>query len=360
MLHILHAADLHLDAPFAALTAEQARQRRSEQRQLLDALADAAIERGADLVLLAGDLLDDRQTYRETAQALASALGRIPVPVVIAPGNHDWYSPTGLYADGFWPKNVLIFKESAPRLIRLPQVDLYGAAFTSPFRDGSPLEGFRAQPSDRPAVMVLHGDVAGSGRYGSIPTGHIAASGLTYLALGHIHACSGLRRAGDTYWAYPGCAEGRGFDELGDKGALWVTIDDAGGVTADLLPLCRRRYEILECDLTGKDPAAALAAALSRGSADDVCRVVLTGEAQALDLPALAGAVGGARWALTLRDHTRVPQDLWRREKEDTLTGLFLREMSRRIDAADEAARPVLERAVRFGLSALENGEDTP
>ena len=30
MLHILHAADLHLDAPFAALTAEQARQRRAE------------------------------------------------------------------------------------------------------------------------------------------------------------------------------------------------------------------------------------------------------------------------------------------------------------------------------------------
>ena len=45
MLHILHAADLHLDAPFAALTAEQARQRRSEQRLFLDALADTAIDR---------------------------------------------------------------------------------------------------------------------------------------------------------------------------------------------------------------------------------------------------------------------------------------------------------------------------
>ena len=68
MLHILHAADLHLDAPFAALTAEQARQRRAEQRLLLDALADAAIERGADLVVLAGDLLDSGQTYREVRE----------------------------------------------------------------------------------------------------------------------------------------------------------------------------------------------------------------------------------------------------------------------------------------------------
>ena len=96
MLHILHAADLHLDAPFAALTADQARQRRAEQRLLLEKLADTASERGADLVLLSGDLLDDRQTYRETAQALAAALGRIPAPVLIAPGNHDFYQASSL------------------------------------------------------------------------------------------------------------------------------------------------------------------------------------------------------------------------------------------------------------------------
>lgn len=360
MLHILHAADLHLDAPFAALTAEQARQRRSEQRLLLDALADAAIERGADLVALSGDLLDSAQTYRETAQALASALGRIPAPVVISPGNHDFYGPGSLYAAPIWPKNVLIFRESAIQTVDLPNMTLYGAAFTGQFRDGSPLALFRTADGDNPSVMVLHGDVEGTGRYGSIPRSDIAQSGLTYLALGHIHACSGLQKEGNTYWAYPGCTEGRGFDELGDKGALWVTIGDDNAVTAELLPLCRRRYEILECDLTGKDPAQAVISALSQGSRDDVCRLILTGESQGVDLPALAQAAQGLRWALTLRDHTRVPQDLWSRETEDSLTGLFLREMRRRIAAAQGEEKATLERAVRFGLTALENGEDTP
>ncbi len=359
MLHILHAADLHLDAPFAALTAQQARQRRAEQRELLDALADTAIERGADLVLLSGDLLDHHQTYRETAQALAAALGRIPAPVAIAPGNHDFYSPSSLYASDIWPRNVLIFKQSAIQKVELPLCTLYGAAFTSPFRDGSPLTGFAAPKTDKPAVMILHGDVEGKGRYGSIPKEDISQSGLTYLALGHIHACSGLRREGGTYWAYPGCPEGRGFDELGDKGALWVTID-GGAVTADFLPLCRRRYEILDCDLTGKDPATAVAQALAQGRKDDVCRLLLTGEAEALDLPALTKIAEEYRWAVTLRDHTRVPQDLWGREAEDSLAGLFLRDMRRRIEASDEHDRPILERAVRFGLAALENGEDTP
>ena len=112
MLHILHAADLHLDAPFAALSPDQARQRRQEQRQLLSRLADLAIDRGADLVLLAGDLLDHRQTYRETAQALADQLGRIPAPVAIAPGNHDFYALSSLYAAPIWPRNVIIFRDS--------------------------------------------------------------------------------------------------------------------------------------------------------------------------------------------------------------------------------------------------------
>ena len=63
---------------------------------------------------------------------------------------------------------------------------------------------------------------------------------------------------------------------------------------------------------------------------------------------------------MTIRDHTRVPQDLWGREGEDSLTGLFLREMRRRIEASEGEERAILEKAVRFGLTALENGEDTP
>lgn len=360
MLHILHAADLHLDAPFTALDAQAAAQRRSEQRLLLDKLADTAIERGADLVLLSGDLLDSAQTYRETAQALAQALGRIPAPVIIAPGNHDYYSPSSLYAASFWPDNVHIFRTEAVETLELPNVTVYGSAFTAPFRATSPLLGFHAQRADKPAVMVLHGDVDVPGsRYCPITRPEIAQSGLTYLALGHIHGSSGLRREGDTCWAYPGCTEGRGFDELGAKGALWVTLEDDSSVTAEFLPLCRRKYEIIECDLTGKDPITAVTGALQSGSPDDICRVILTGEANTLDLGALRAKAAPYRMAVSFQDHTRVPQNLWEREGEDSLTGLFLREMRRRMDsAADDSEKATLDRAVRFGLAALENGED--
>ena len=65
-LRILHSADLHLDSPFEGLSAGKAAIRRGEQRELLSALATLARRERADLVLLAGDLLDSDNTYYET------------------------------------------------------------------------------------------------------------------------------------------------------------------------------------------------------------------------------------------------------------------------------------------------------
>ena len=259
-IQILHAADFHLDAPFASLNAEQAAERRGEQRELLARLAELARSRGADLVLLSGDLFDGGELYAETGQALVRTLGQTGCPVFIAPGNHDFYSARSPYARLAWPDNVHLFRRAGLTPVELEgkACTVWGAAFTAPAREDSPLAGFAAPADGRLHLGVLHGDVEGRGRYGPIGPEEIAASGLTYLALGHIHARSGLRRAGETFWAYPGCPEGRGFDELGDKGCLWITVRDDGGVEEEFVPLARRRYRVLEADVSGPDPAAAL------------------------------------------------------------------------------------------------------
>ena len=59
-----------------------------------------------------------------------------------------------------------------------------------------------------------------------------------------------------------------------------------------------------------------------------------------------------------LRDQTTLPAELWARESEDSLTGLFLREMRARLEAADGEEKDKLLLAARFGLVALEGGED--
>lgn len=359
MLKLIHGADFHLDSPFSGLTPEQAARRREEQRELLDRLAALAREKEADLVLLSGDLLDSERVFRETAQALSRALGAIPCPVFIAPGNHDCYSPRSVYAALDWPDNVHIFRTPQIQRVDLPGLDcaVYGRAFTAPRQADSPLAGFRAEDgAQKLQIMCLHGDVAPQSDYGPISPAEIAASGLDYLALGHVHQGSGLNREGKTFWAYPGCPEGRGFDELGEKGVLYVEAEP-GHVSSQFIPLCRRRYEILTVDVTGAESAlAAVTAALPQGTEEDIYRVLLTGEGPAPDLPALERALAPKFYGLTLRDRTRLPRDLWARRGEDTLTGLFLQAMWEkcRTDPEDRTC----QLAARFGLAALENGED--
>ncbi len=358
MIKLIHAADFHLDSPFSGLSPDRAALRRGEQRELLDRLASLAREREADLVLLSGDLLDSERVFRETAQALARCLGSIPCPVFIAPGNHDFYSPRSPYALLDWPENVHIFRSGQLERFDLPELNcaVWGRAFLAAHQDDPPLAGFHAPEDGLLHLMALHGEVSPASRYGPVSPGDIAESGLGYLALGHVHQYSGLQKEGNTFWAYPGCPEGRGFDETGEKGALYVELEP-GNARAEFVPLCRRQYRVLEADLTGApDPLSALEAALPAGTEEDVCRVILTGEGEVPDPAALERALAPRFYALTLLDRTRLPRELWARREEDTLTGLFLRLMWDRHQADPEDQ--ICQLAARFGLAALENGED--
>ena len=259
---IVHAADFHLDSAFGALSAEQARQRRRESRELLTRLSNYVNQNGVDLVLLAGDLFDSDTTYRETLEALSEALGAMQARVFIAPGNHDPYSAKSPYATLSWPENVHVFTSKTVERVELPELGcaVYGAAFTAPVQDESLLAGFRAPEDDFIHLMVLHGDISATeSRYDPLTKGQIKESGIDYLALGHTHQFGGFLREGQTTYAYSGCPEGRGFDELGEKGILTGTVE-RGKAELSFVPFARRRYEVLNVDVTGRSAEDALRA----------------------------------------------------------------------------------------------------
>jgi len=361
MFRFLHAADFHLDSAFHALSPQRAAERRRESRERGARLAEGARRRGADLVLFSGDLFDGTDSFRETPEDLARGFGRIGASVFIAPGNHDFYSPDSPYATLEWPENVYIFKSGQIESVDLPDLNctVHGAAFTGPEQTAGLLNGFAVPEDGRVHLMTLHGDVEPSAtRYNPVTKAEIAASGLTYLALGHVHAASGPQRCGKTLWAYPGCTEGRGFDELGDKGFYFGTVSDEGAVTLEFVPFARHRYEIMTVDITDRDPREALEAALPAWTTDDLYRILLTGETdeRGMDLTALETLFSGRFYALELRDRTRVRRDVWARADEDSLRGEFLRRLRGRYDAAaDDKERENVTRAVRFGLAALDH-----
>ena len=68
-------------------------------------------------------------------------------------------------------------------------------------------------------------------------------------------------------------------------------------------------------------------------------------------------ALAGRFFALQLRDDTTVRREVWDRCGEDTLRGLFLQELRREYDGADEETRRRIELAARFGVAAMDNRE---
>ncbi|MBQ9347404.1 MAG: DNA repair exonuclease, partial [Oscillibacter sp.] len=234
MLTFVHAADFHLDSPFSSLTDLQAMERRREFRSLPLRLAEYVNKNHIDFVLLAGDLFDASSASRDTAEQLARALGSMNARVFCAPGNHDWYGPRSPWQTIGWPENVTVFRENTMTAVEIPEWNLtvYGAAFTGPEQTAGLLNGFTVPKDKRLHVGLLHGEVtARESTYNPIHKEEIAQSGLHYLALGHIHTRRAPERYGRTVCAWPGCMEGRGFDELGDKGFYRGTLDEDGTVS---------------------------------------------------------------------------------------------------------------------------------
>lgn len=358
MLKLIHASDFHLDSAFGALTEKQAAARRRESRELGFRLANYVNSHGIDLVLLAGDLFDSGSAFRDTREQLAAALGQMEARVFIAPGNHDCYDRD--WETVSWPENVHIFRENRMTSVELPEWNLviHGAAFTAREQVDGLLTGFRVPEDGRIHIALLHGEMdAAERRYNPVRKEEIAASGLAYLALGHIHKRMEPQTYGKTLCAWPGCIEGRGFDELGEKGFYEGTIEN-GSVSLQFVPFARRRYEILKVDVTGKDPRAAVEAVLPPETAQHLYRILLIGETneRGVDAAALQETFADRFYALEIRDHTRITEELWARAEEDSLRGLFLRELREKWKAAEaEEERETITHAVRFGLAALDH-----
>ena len=352
MIKILHAADFHLDSAFSSLPPEKASERRREQRRVLEQLTKLC--EGCDLVLLPGDLFDSARIYRDTLDALKRFFASVRAQIFIAPGNHDYLTEGSPYLTEPWGDNVHIFTSSEISCVHLDGCDVYGAAFTAP--ECPPLlRGFRVENSETVNLMLLHGDLQANSVYNSISAEDIAASGLDYLALGHVHLRD-EKRFGGTTCAWPGCLMGRGFDECGQKGVLQVTLSENGCKT-QFVPLDVRKYEILRVPV-GENALSSVRAALPEHTENDCYRIILTGESEGVDAAALEAELRERFYFLSVRDRTVPKQALWASAGEDTLRGHFLSDLKARYEQAEEEDQKRKIAAAARLVTALMDGRE--
>ena len=349
-LKILDSADWHLDSPFAAFSESQRSLLKAEQKKLPGLITDLCIRENCDMMLLSGDLFDGTPA-RATLELVKKALKESGVPVLISPGNHDFCGPDSPWTEENWPENVYIFT-GGMECVTISGLDcrIYGAGYRS--MDCEPLlEDFRAEGEETYKLAVMHGDAQQrNSPYNPITTAQVRASGLNYLALGHIHK-AGAFRAGETLCVWPGCPMGRGWDETGEKGVCIVTLGEDPQVQPVMLDTVH--FYDMEVDI-GLDPVEALETVLPGSESNDFYRISLTGYGN-VDLEALK-AYFAYLPNLELRDRTEVCTDLWEAAGEDTLEGIYF-QMLRKTMADDPENADAIRLAAEISRKILSGKE---
>src|SRR5262249_31410362 len=143
----LQVSDVHLDSKIASKRLSMPHSKRQTRtREILEALVKAlavARERRVDAVVIPGDLWDSESVTSLTMNRLIEEVMEMgDTPIVIAPGNHDYYSrdsfynPLTLAARGMrpWPGNVHVFTNPEFTTFKhptRPEVSFTGRAFTA-------------------------------------------------------------------------------------------------------------------------------------------------------------------------------------------------------------------------------------
>lgn len=371
-IKLLHCADLHLGSEISSLE-DKAGERRGELLKTFRKIVNICENKNIDVLAIAGDLFEGSNVDPNTIASVKESLSYIKNTIVaISPGNHDYVSIDSPYMDEDWPENVIIFNSKLEK-VEFPEKELciWGAGFTSTYVNDSLLGEIQEVNDKYINLCVLHGEIVSNSqvsRYNPITENQLKNSNMDYVALGHIHKCSSILKAGSTSFAYSGCPEGRGFDELDEKGVYIGTLYK-GNANMEFRKTGSRMFQALLIDITGLSSDLEIEKAVlneiknvyGKGYEENLYKVSLRGTVPEWYTPTIDFITQNLRdmvYYLKIYDETRVEVDFEELKKESSLKGIFVRKMMDKIELMKEnndyEGVQMLERALNIGIKAFE------
>jgi predicted phosphodiesterase/mono/diheme cytochrome c family protein len=268
----IHAADIHLDSPMRGLSSYETapvEQLRGATREALKKLVTTAIEDQVSFVVIAGDLYDGSWKDYRTGIFFAQQMGRLSkagIRAYVLYGNHD--AENEMTKSLKMPDNVRIFASRSPEIHKIEElkVALHGRSFPNRAVDENFAAGYKGAVKDCYNIGVLHTALEG---YAAHPTyapctvDELHAKGYDYWALGHVHEFQ--QWDGASTIVFPGNLQGRSIRETGRKGAVSVTVNDAGKSVVERLYLDVLRWEVLKVDVSDCTTLDGVAQKVGRG-----------------------------------------------------------------------------------------------
>ena len=356
----VHAADLHIDSPFAGVGDADNRvatRLREATYEAFQNLVDLCINQNADFLVIAGDVYDgaDRSVraqlrFREGLSKLADK----GIKSFVVHGNHDpldgWQSSIS------WPEGVHIFGAIPEwkNFEKNGEVVASVQGMSYPTREVTDNLATQFTPPESPylfAIGLLHANVGANSahpNYAPCSVEDLSESGIDYWALGHVHTRQTLKRSAPVI-AYPGNTQGRHPNETGARGALVVNVDPSGASRSEFVALDVVRWERSDIDISNLETIDSLDSAIRQATdnlsveaedRDVVCRLTLVGRGPLHEQLSADGAVmdlldavrgtwsgGGSPWVWVERivDSTRPAIDIESRAKQDDFLGATLK-----------------------------------
>ena len=406
MVKLIHTADLHLDSAFRSrFTKEEAENRRQKQLMAWKELLSFAVEKKVQGILIAGDLFDSPVVSHGTMDFFLSTMAEHPeISFFYLRGNHDTEN-TFRYQENL-PKNLFLFSEKGKKYRLNDRLLLAGVEYGTKdisFGEnegatqgaGQAVEQAVGQENVRGAealskneaeseeeskflklkeedcnILLLHGAL-----YQGTPKGdslqgeegiflkNLEKLPLSYIALGHIHKGGEGKLNNGAIWAYPGCLQGRGYDEEGERGFLYLKVEEEKKeIRKEFIPIKQGAFRILEIELLEDEGTLAclkkIEVEMEKAGIvkEDSLRIILKGKKgleQERNLRYLQLQLQDSVFFLEIRDECELS---WNREeamKEKSLKGEFLRVLA----AADNLSKEEQEEIIALGMGLLQGGE---
>ena len=346
-MRIIHTADLHLDSRLETnLDPVKAKERKRELLLSFDNLINYAKNNEVEAILISGDLFDRPKISAKTREYILAVIEDAPtIQFFLIYGNHDlnMFSehPMGL------PSNLHIFGNRW-ETISFPLVDITGISgenITPALYDNLNLKRTNKN------IVMLHGDIT---NLNSIPLSMLKERNIDYLALGHIHKFQKGKLDDRGIWVYPGCLEGRGFDEEGPKGFVLLDITEKS-IESKFVPFSKRILHDIKVDITNCDSWIEITRNVNLKLTDipqsDMVRVRLTGS---YDLSLikqnelLEQALNQQYYFARVSDESRLRINAKEYENDISLKGEFIRNV-----LASKLSEDDKNRIIEYGIKAL-------
>lgn len=361
-MKIIHCADMHLDSKMTAnLTKEQAKERKGEILRTFVKMVDYARNHGVTAIIIAGDMFDTRNISVTVRNMVMDTIWKNPeIDFLYLRGNHDTDNFLSKIEEK--PENLCVFEDQWTTY-SYDKVTVSGVELNHD--NAHTIYNSLVLDNEKFNIVTMHGQIAG---YKSRDNAEVISlddlknKNIDYLALGHVHAFQMEQLDGRGVYCYPGCLEGRGFDECGPKGFIVLDIDTAKRTaTTEFVSLAARTLYAIPVDVTGanttQDAAERMEQVIAQMgiSSSSLVKFILEGEVDVeseINSEFLAEQFAEYFYFVKIYDETRLLIDYADYANDISLKGEFVR-LVQASDLPEEEKSLI----IRTGIQALQGEE---